>query len=196
MKFEKVSINQFMACWFDHEFENLSQKDFDIVYAEYVDVSGMYRSKACELLAYIIYLKNRILVLNTLIDIERKCIETFHKPFEEAFELFESFGYKVNWDGDEKKFLAQMDKMSSRLRTKMTELRHKEFEYKELKDSFKKNEQPIVQTRHDFIKMLNSFSKNGYHIDRDKTTVEELALMIKQIKDESTELALRGLQRT
>jgi len=43
--------------------------------------------------------------------------------------------------------------------------------------------------------MLNSFNKAGYKIDRDKTTVEELALMIKQVNDEMQEYELKKMAR-
>jgi len=184
-----------MNAWFNQEFEEISKEDFDIVYAEYIDVSGLYLSKEFELVAYIAYLKNRIFILKTLIATQRMCIDTFHKPYIEGIELFSTFGYKVEWDGDEKKFLAKMDKMSSVLRSKSTELRHKEFEYEQLKAA-KKEKAPEIQSRHEFIRMLNSFSKYGFSVDKNKTTVEELALMIKQIQDESTKLAINRIQHT
>lgn len=186
----------FIEAWFGNEFERLSYEDFQIVYTEYIDISGMYKSKELELHAYIVYLKNRTLVLKTIVEVQRMCLETFNKPYEGADELFESFGHKLIWDGNVDKYKIQLDKISSRVRTMSTELKHKEFEYNQLKDARKNNEQPIVQTRHDFIRMLNTFNKNGFNIDRDKTTVEELALMIKQIKDESAELIRNGLQHT
>jgi DNA-binding transcriptional regulator YhcF (GntR family) len=43
----------------------------------------------------------------------------------------------------------------------------------------------VMQTRHEFIKNLTTLQKNGYVIDRKKTYVEELALIMKECLEEA-----------
>jgi len=193
MRCEKVNLNVFIDAWFSHDFTNLSKEDFDIVYSEYIDLTGLYNSKEFELFTYINYLKNRIYTAKTLVWAQLIFFETFKVPYIDGFELFERIGHKVKWEEDEKKFISQMNKISSMTRAKELELRRKEFEFGQLRDA-KKEDKPEIQSRHEFIKMLNSFSKEGYRIDREKTTVEELALMIKAVQDESTRLTAERLK--
>jgi hypothetical protein len=195
MKCEKVFINTFIDCWFNKDFTNLSKDDFDICYAEYIDLSGLYHSKEFELYTYINYLKNRIFVLKTVLQSQRLYMSSFGKPYVKGFFIFKSFGYSISWNEDEEDFNRQLDKIASRERQKSGELRRKEFEFNQIKEARKNEEQPLIQSRHDFIKMLNAFNKNGYRIDREKTTVEELALIIKQIQDDAAKFALTTSQR-
>lgn len=195
MKCEKINITDFIAAWFNHEYDNLNQDDFEIVYAEYVDLSGLYHSKEFELFAYINYLKNRIFVLRTVVASQRMFLETLGRPYVDGLFIFDNFGYKIKWNDDIEDFERQLKIVESRERQKSSELRRKEFEFKQLKDAKKSEEQPLIQSRHNFIRMLNSFNKAGYKIDRDKTTVEELALMIKQVNDEMQEYELKKMAR-
>ena len=193
MKCEKVNIEIFMQAWFNHDFTNITKEDFDIVYSEYIDLTGLYNSKEFELFAYINYLKNRIYTAKTLVWAQLIFLEQFKVPYIDGFEVFERIGHKVSWNDDEKKFIAQMNRISSMTRAKELELRRKEFEFMQLRNA-KKEDKPEIQSRHDFIRMLNSFNKEGYRIDRKKTTVEELALMIKQVQDETTKLAAERIK--
>jgi hypothetical protein len=183
-----------MECWFSNDFIRLSKDDFEIVYSEYIDLSGLYNSKEFELCTYINYLKNRIFVLKTVIATQEMYLDAFNEPYIDGFFIFDSFGYSVKWNNDVDDFQKQLKKIESHERQKSGELRRKEFEFQQLKDARKNYKKPLIQTRHDFIKMLNAFNKSGYKIDREKTTVEELALMIKTIQDESAEFALRRME--
>jgi len=171
MKCEKVNIEIFMQAWFNHDFTNITKEDFDIVYSEYIDLTGLYNSKEFELFAYINYLKNRIYTAKTLVWAQLIFLEQFKVPYIDGFEVFERIGHKVSWNDDEKKFIAQMNRISSMTRAKELELRRKEFEFMQLRNA-KKEDKPEIQSRHDFIRMLNSFNKEGYRIDRKETTVE------------------------
>ena len=195
MKCEKVTLDIFIDAWFNHYFTQITKDDFDTVYSEYIDISGLYNSKEFELFTYINYLKNTIFTIKTLIASQLMFIETFHQPYIDGLHFFEKLGHKVEWDGDEKKFISKMDRISSLMRAKNTELKRKEFEFNQLKEAKKSEDKTPIQSRHEFIKMLNTFNKNGYHIDKSKTTVEELALMIKQTQDEHEKSTMERINR-
>jgi hypothetical protein len=191
MKCEKVSINYFMEVWFEQNYEHLSKDDFDIVYSEYVDLAGLYQSKEFELVTYINYLKNRTYVLKTIIVSQEMYFQTFKIPYIHGFKIIkDKFGYNFTWTGDETLLFSFLRKLRNDERKKSAELRRKEYEYEQLKLTKHSDNKSLIQTRHEFIRMLNSFNKAGYKIDRDKTTIEELALMIKQVNDENERLEL------
>jgi len=190
MKVENITINSFMRAWFGKDYSELSKEDFDEAYSEYIDLAGLYSSKEFELFTYINYLKNTIYTLKCLVAMQTMYVEEFHKPFLDGLDLFEKNGFKITWDGSEKKFMSQLKRVSGMVRAKELDLKNQEFEFGKLKEVKKEEVKTETQTRHEFIKMLNSFNKQGFHIDRDKTTIEELALIIKQLQDESAKLAL------
>jgi hypothetical protein len=190
MKCEKVTIETFIDAWFSQDYENISKEDFDLVYAEYIDLAGLYKSKEFELTTYINYLKNRIKTLQLVISSQEMYFEVFKKPYIPGLEFVkEKFGFSFTWTENEKQFFSFLRKLSANQRVKETELKHKQFEFNKIKEEKLAGDVSNVQSRHEFIKMLNSLSKNGYKVDRKNTYVEELALMIKQISDESTKLA-------
>jgi len=185
MKCEKVTIEQFMDCWFNDDYEKISVQDFELIYSEYIDLAGLYQTKAFELTAYINYLKNRIHVLGIVVFSQKMYFEVFRKPYIEGLELIkEKFGLSYNWDCNEQSLFSFLRKLENTIRTKKIELNRKEHEIEKLKQEKKEGNVSKVQSRHEFIRMLNSLSKNGYKIERDKTTVEELALIIKMVTEE------------
>jgi hypothetical protein len=185
MKCQKVIINNFIEAWFENDYEKLSKEDFELVYTEYIDLSGLYQTKEFDLIAHINYLKNKIYVLKAVASSQEMFYKTFKIPYIEGLEFVkDKLGYTYEWTGNEKSFYSFLRKMENAARTKSAELRRKEFEFEEMRSQKMEGNVSKVQSRHEFIKMLNSFNKAGYKIDRDKTTIEELALIIKQTQDE------------
>ena len=76
------------------------------------------------------------------------------------------------------KYQAELDKKQKQL-----------FDYRKKKQTGE--EISIKQTREQFIRMLNSLGKIGFKIDKNDTTVEELALMLKQQYEESEALKFK-----
>ena len=46
MMCENVVIESFILAWFNKDYSKLSKEDFEKVYAEYIDVAGLYQSKS------------------------------------------------------------------------------------------------------------------------------------------------------
>jgi hypothetical protein len=196
MKIEKITIEVFMDAWFNNEYDKISKEEFELVYAEYIDLSGLYQTKAFELVTYINYLKNRVYVLKTMVFAQEAYYEVFKTPFSPLIQLAkDTLGLNYEWNKNEKSFFSYLRKLENSARTKSLELRRKEYELEQLQKEKQQGNLSKVQSRHEFIKMLNWFNKSGYKIDREKTTVEELALMIRQINEESNQLALDNIKR-
>jgi hypothetical protein len=185
MMCEKVVIESFILAWFNKDYEKLSKEHFETVYAEYIDLAGLYQTKEFELVTYINYLKNRIYVLRAIVSSQKMHYEVIKTPYMEGLEFVkEEFGFVYEWTGNEQSFYSFLRKIENAARTKSTELRRKEFEFNELVEAKMEGNVSKVQSRHEFIRMLNSLNKQGYKIERDKTTIEELALVIKQIQED------------
>lgn len=178
MMIEEITINQFIKMWF----KDSPSEEFEKIYSEYLDLSGLFVSRQFDLLAYIYRLSNRITSIKMSLCIQREMIDVFGEPYEPGLSFFEKYHHKVYWNGDRKQFLDYLIKIESKESRFEKELAKKQKEFSESQKT-KKQPKTITQTRHDFITMLNTLSKNGYKIDRDKTTVEELALMIKETQD-------------
>lgn len=188
MAFEDVIINDFMDCWFKKDYSKISEDDFGIIYGEYMDTSGMFATAQFDLVIYIQDLSNRINSINYFIEIQNKFLKEFGVPYVDHFSFVEKFGHKLIWKDNEtfikdcKKILLKERKYHTILKTKENQL---------IEERKKQNNGEVVtdkQTRQSFIRMLNSLSKIGYNIDRTKTTVEELALMLKQHYEESEKI--------
>lgn len=196
MAFEKYNIDQFMAAWFDKNYVELSLEDFELVYSEYLDTSGLFMSEYFELQSLIHHLNSRINYINLFVRIQRDFISNFFIPFQRDFDrLKENYGYVVKWNGSVDDFEKQLKKIESRqikhqsfLEEKIQELvklrkensGKKKFNGDDDKETEEDKDIKLKKSRVSFIRMLNSLGKIGYKLDKKLTTVEELALMIKQ----------------
>jgi len=197
MAYEKVTIEEFMEAWFEQKNERLSESDFKIVYAEYLDASGLFMSDDFEKRSLIHHLNSRINYVKMFIRLQRDFMKEFDMPFIRDFESFkDTYGYVLKWKGDLKEFESQLKKIETRqikhdsfLEEKIQELN----EHRAKMQQTKKDEPEVdlKKSRMSFIRMLNSLGKIGFKIDKKTTTVEELALMIKQQLEENDSQNIR-----
>lgn len=192
--YEKINISDFMEAWFEEKYEKLSKEDFKIVHAEYLDTSGLYMSDDFEKHSLVHHLNSKINYIKMFVRLQREFMDEFDMPFIRDFaHLKEEYGYVVKWNGSIEDFENQLVKIEKRQIKHQSFLEEKIKELKELKESRSNNhkKQPIEpesdlkKSRMSFIRMLNSLGKIGYKIDKLTTTVEELALMIKQQMEEN-----------
>lgn len=198
MIYENFVIDPFMKAWFNKDYSGMSEDDFDTVYSEYQDTSGLYLTEDFERRSYIHHLNSRINYIKIYIRLQRDFIEEFGKPFIRDFgDLKEKYGYVLTWS-EEHPHLIAVERKKFEMQLRRIEMHEKKFDstlqtkIKELNESREgkiKNPEDfdLRKSRVSFIKMLNSLSKIGYSVDRRKTTVEELALMIKQQMEEVEE---------
>lgn len=180
MAFENYSIEQFMNAWFKKDYSVIDEKEFQTVYSEYIDVSGLYETDEFEKVSYIHYLNNRKNVMKLLIEFQKKYLSELLIPYQDQ-SVFNKYGYFLKWNGSIDNFLKQLKKIeisearfSSQLEIKIKEL--EEFRQKKGKS---KKEQTLEEARKSFIRMLISLRKMDYKIDNKTTSVEELALIIR-----------------
>jgi hypothetical protein len=187
--FEKYTVEQFKCAWFEKDYSVISEEEFKICHAEYLDTSGLFLSEDFERQTYIHHLHSRINYVNMFIQLQRDFLEEFGKPFIRDFDSF-----KQRWKDDKKDFENQLEKIEKRERKfhSILEEKIKEFNSEREKQKHKSSteddtDEELKKARLSFIRMINSLGKVGFTLDKDKTTVEELALMVKQQMEEIEE---------
>lgn len=195
MAYENYTVEVFENAWFKKDYSVLSEAEFNIVYAEYQDTSGLFLTDDFEKRGYISHLNQRINYVKLFIRLQREFIREFNAPFNRDFEDFKKeYGYVLKWKNDVDDFEKQLKKIETREGKHTSSL---EASVKELIESREKNkkkikpvedEESLKKSRLSFIRMRNSLGKVGYKLDKHTTTVEELSLMIKQQLEEQEEI--------
>ena len=185
----ECSIRIFMACKFDNNLEKLilesTADDFkktelteawDKILAEYIDLSGDSPVEV-EMMKGVVYLQARNKSIELAIWMQHESITKLGHPMFEGFQLFKKKGYKLIWNSDKDYFIQQLDSIKAREARFHAELDKKRKDLSDFRDKQKQGPEQEA-SRATFISMLNELQRFGYPIDKDKTTAEDLAVMI------------------
>lgn len=182
--YENYTIRQFINAMYKNDRSVMSDEEFHNVYTEYIDTTGLYDSDDFNKSAYIYYLNNRINSIKLAIRLQKEFLQNFGVPYLQELKFFNRFGHFLTWK-DEQNFLSQLTNIETKEKKYISQLEANIKQLTEKRHKKKPEEKTIEQSRGKFIRMLNSLGKANYRIDNDKTTVEELAYMIKQITEDS-----------
>lgn len=197
----ECTIRQFMRCAFEEKYRCLLlpgaeatdeelKTAFEIIYAEYVDYAGLYQNREFEICAYINSLDNRMQVTKRFTEMQRIFIDTFDAPYIPGFAIVKKYGHNLYWDferPDKAAFLKKLQQIDLFEKRFTTEIDKKIHELVELRKKKEFKEYTVLETRKEFISMLNRLQQARFVIDKDKTSVEELSLMIRDLKDQQDE---------
>lgn len=163
------------------------QQAFEMIYAQHVDLSGLYQTREFEMSAYINFLDTRIRTIERFIELQLTFIHEFGLPFIPGFALVKKYGHNLYWNPaypDIEGFKKRLEQINSReskyrstLKTKINEL--VEFRRKQVK-----KEHTLLESRKSFLTTLNRLQQAKFVIDKNVTTVEELDLMILDHKEQ------------
>lgn len=171
-----------MAGWFDgEEIEN-----FDDIYSDYIDISGLAETQEYSLLATIHNLNARLIAVPHYVAVQEETVNIFGKYHPIATERLSKYGYKMPLDP--KSSLKTLSNILSKEKRFRYDLQAAEDKLKALKKP-ETETKDLKKERRSFVKMLNSLGTK-YRIDRDKTTVEELALMVRESMEQSAQEAM------
>lgn len=156
---------------------------FTTINEEYQDLAGAQQSEGLDLLKQVKYLRARLETVYNFIKIHRTCIAEVGEPFHPALADLKKFGYRLKWDKDSPdvlQFLRDLEAIQRKEKRTEAELLNKmrALEVIEQRSKGRKDASP-KQQRIGFVSLLNSLGKYGFQIDKDKTSMEELALMTK-----------------
>lgn len=188
MAYEDYTLRQFEKAWFKKDYSEMSKEVFNEVYNEYVEAAGLFNSEDFELVCGIQFLNHRINFISMFIELQLKFMKEFKIAYSPIFELVkEKYGHVLIWRGKIKDFKEQLEKVKLRekkyitiVESKIQELDEKRERDKKLVKQDETPESKLKKTRESYIKTFVSLGKIGYKIDRDTTTVEDYASMIKQ----------------
>lgn len=175
-----TTIEQFENCWFNKDYSEIQKEDFDVIFTRFLDISKSFSLEEAHLLSHIYHIKNRITCVDLFIAAQKLSIVVNDKPSEEHFDLMKPYGYTLTYNGSHKNFLEQLESLEAREARFQHELKSKLEIYEKRKTKMKKNSDEDEKL--DFKMLIIRLQHNGYFIDKSKTTVEELALIIKDVK--------------
>jgi hypothetical protein len=171
------TIKRFMQAWFDNVREDI---DFEAIHLEYVDLSGIGKTRQLELEARVHWINNRIERVKMLVYAERVAIIELSLPFSAGIEDLRSLGHKIYWDGDSKLFMELLTRIETKEKKYFGQLEIAQSELNLFIHEQNKGEaHTTIQSRQMFISNIIMLRKSGHYIIENETTVETLALIIK-----------------
>jgi len=183
MAYELYTIRQFRDALYSDKRDIISEEQLKIVEVEYADTAELYETEEFAQSSYIQFVFNRIKFIDNFIELQLLFLKEFDIAYKPAFEKLKKYGHYLKWV-DKEDFLKRIEDIKSRedIYESILEESIKNLnDFRKTKKTSKK--QTVKESRNSFIRTVNSLGKEGYSINWDSTTVEELALMIKQQKD-------------
>jgi hypothetical protein len=187
MDFTDCTIDIFMKAAYNQDFSKITVEEYNIVNMQYQDASGLYLTREFELRVSIHNLTNRINCITAGVAIHREFIKEFNFPYLPAINELASFGYLLIWNNDIENFKLQLTQIEGK------EARYKSMLFTKTRDlesilAINKDNteiSDIKQSRAKFTQMIISLQKLNYRIEKDKTTIEELAAIINDNRERS-----------
>lgn len=194
------TVKQFEECRFREKYSVLVLEGdpadeelkaaFELIYAQYTDLSGLFITREFELSAYIESLEKRVNTVAKFIELQKAFIHEFGRPFKPAFHLVKRYGHSLYWNHDSpdlENFMSKLEKIPLKEARYRVELDAKKKELFDLERKRAKGEHAPLETKSQFVTMINRLRQARNVIERNSTTVEELALMIKDARDQQEE---------
>jgi transcriptional regulator with PAS, ATPase and Fis domain len=188
-----------MKCMFDNNLTGLIlsgkatdkqlKEAFEDIVIEYIDLAGLVDNEEIGLTKRIEQLRIRVTVIDTAIGLQKQSIRHFREPFVEGLPLLKKYGYSIAWNKDAEQFLKELSRIETREKVQQVYLLEAEKEVEQLKKNksakVSKDIRNPTKERQKFIDLLTTLPTAGYMIDKERTTVEELASMIRQYNEAS-----------
>lgn len=186
LSFSTCTINEMIGFMFDGK----THPNWDEIYLEYIDTSGIAITQEYELLLGIHNLQTRLNAVPEYVKVQTVCWYNFRRLHPVATERLARYGYKMPKTGDPIPVLARIESKEKRFHH---DIKVKEAQLEKLRSSQKTGKEG-KESRREFIRLLNHLGTK-YRVDRDKTTCEELALMVKDMNDEALAQQMESMSR-
>lgn len=167
-----------IACQFEGDynvlFEGAPPEAWEAIYAEYIDLSGLANTGEYELIKTIHNLETRLRAVPEYAKVVAGCVASFGKIYAPAAQKLAKYGYKV--PADPQQALTYLQTALSKEKRFEHDLKSAMASLEKLRAMKTEQHNDVKKQRRQFIQEINSLG-TIYRIDRDKTTVEEYALM-------------------
>lgn len=175
---KNCTLNQMIACQFEGDynvlFENAPPEAWEAIYAEYIDLSGLAATSEYELIKTVFNLETRLRAVPEYAKVVVGCVNSFGKLYAPAVQKLAKYGYKV--PDDPQKAVEYLQTALSKEKRFEHDLKAASASLDKLRAMKTEQHNDVKRQRRQFIQEINSLG-TIYRIDRDKTTVEEYALM-------------------
>jgi len=180
MELHDITVRVFMRCLFNKDYTGVD--NWEELYTKYIDLSGLGEEGQLSTHVAIHNLNVRLFRITAFLELHSKVFDLIGMPHLEHMDDMSEYGIKLHLNHEEPEmFLPQLIRIEQREKRNYVELKELEKELEEMKQA----ENPkTVSARNSFVIMLNVLGKEGYKIDKDKTDMLELSLMIKQHSDD------------
>jgi hypothetical protein len=191
------TVKQFIQCCFEDKrrvlviegeaTEEQLKAAFEYIYAQYVDFSGLFQSREFEMCAFINSLDTRVQTMKRFVELQRIFIKDFNVPFVPGLDIAKRYGHNLWWNHnnpDLALFLRKLDQIENREVKYQDKVAQKVKELVDFRSKQEKKEFTLLESRKNFITMLNRLQQARFVIDKNSTTVEELCLMIKDHREQ------------
>lgn len=184
MQLSDITVRVFMRCLFNKDYSGVD--NWEELYTEYIDLSGLGKDGQLGLHVAIHNLNIRLFRITAFLELQNKVFNLIGMPQLEKINDMAEYGHRLTWNPEEPEmFLPQLIRIEQKEKRNYVEKLNLE---KELDEMVKAESPGTTSARNSFVIMLNVLGKEGYKIDKDKTDMLELALMIKQHGDEMAAL--------
>lgn len=162
---------------YDVLFPNAPPEAWEYIYVEYIDLSGLADTPEYRLITNVLNLNSRLRAIPEYVKVQLGCIEHFGEMSPTVNEKLAKKGYAIPADLEKAK--EALLKIPGKEKLYDHRLKEADAALKKLRGTRVENGNDSKRERRKFIQMLNSLGTT-YRIDRDKTTVEELAAMVRE----------------
>lgn len=189
MAYESYTVQQFFDARYKDDRSIMSEEVYKTVEEEFVDTAGLYNTDEFDKVSYIHFLHNRVNTIGISLNSQRDFVKEFGIAYIPNFELLQEFGYFLIWE-NEKQFLDQLQSIEYCEMVFVDELQNSIKELNDLKEQSKKTRKVYSkkQSRESLVRTIVSLRKLGHQIKNTETTVEELAICIKDQKESAENL--------
>lgn len=180
LQLSDISVRVFMRCLFNKDYTDVP--NWEDIYTQYIDLSGLSKEGHLGLLVAKHNLEVRLKHISDWLELQQKVFELLNKPHLPSIDDLLKYAHRVSWDPEQpEKFIERLLYIEGYEKRNHVELR---MILKEIDNLEKVQNHKTVNARNEFVIMLNVLRKNGNPVDKDKTDMEELSLMIKSHRDE------------
>lgn len=185
------TLRQFKKAWFDGDRSDIDDETFQNIHLEYIDISGLTRTRELELNSQLYALQNRVERVKWLLYGLRLSVAEIGRPFDLAINDLKKLGHKIYWDSDPAQFEKLLQKIEGKEARYIMQLQEKEKELIDFMKAQTKGDASMIQTRQQFIKNEIELRRRGHYIKENETTVEEFALIMKTENETAEREALK-----
>lgn len=191
----ECTVKQFRACAYKGKYQVLVidgqptdeelRRAFELIYAEYADLSKLFITKEFDLSGYIHFLETRLNTVKKFVELQKIFIGEFGVPFPPAFPLVKKFGHSLFWNHDQPDivlFLEKLNKIPQREVRYELELKNKKKELLDLHSKMMNKEHSLLESEKNFVSTIVRLKQAKFDINNN-TPVEEVALAIADLRE-------------